>query len=186
MRLVGQQEGHPACKKTESWGALPFTFSLPFLYRLTQVVLEKTPLNGCSSGVVDFSSVLILTRSKCKCKSLTCMSESKSKKSDWSLSLGVESYNSAAIEWLQAAVSSSHSNSFHKLGSSLQRSANVCSCVFVVDDTRRQSEFNSSSRRARRSLYVTKHWADNFDLLKETHNTRVKSKQVSMVTPFSN
>jgi len=71
--LVGRQEGHPACKKTERWGAgvvvyleqgadlhmaqlmpLPLTVScftktrlvLPFWYRLTWVVLEKGPLNG--------------------------------------------------------------------------------------------------------------------------------------------
>ena len=74
--LVGWQEGHPVCKKTEWWGAgvviclernadlhmaqlmpLPLTAScsskiqidLPFWYRLTQVVLEKRPLNGCCS-----------------------------------------------------------------------------------------------------------------------------------------
>jgi len=71
--LVGQQEGHPACKKTDWWGAgvviclergavhmaqlmpLPLTVScfskiqvgLPFWYRLTLVVPEKGPLNGC-------------------------------------------------------------------------------------------------------------------------------------------
>jgi len=72
--LVGQQEGHPACKKTEWWGAgvvvcleqcadlhmaqlmpLPLTVScfskiqigLLFWYRLTWVVPEKEPLNGC-------------------------------------------------------------------------------------------------------------------------------------------
>ena len=72
--LVGRQEEHPACKKTE-WsdadaviclerGAdfhmaqlmpLPLTVSSsvksrlvqPFWYRLTWVVLEKGPLNGC-------------------------------------------------------------------------------------------------------------------------------------------
>jgi len=31
---------------------------LPFLYRLTQVVLEKRPLNGCSSSVVVVSKYL--------------------------------------------------------------------------------------------------------------------------------
>jgi len=68
MLLVGRQEGHPACKKTEWWGAgkvislergadlhmpqlmpLPLTslasvksrLVLPFWYRLTWVVLEK-------------------------------------------------------------------------------------------------------------------------------------------------
>jgi len=83
MLLVGWQEGHPACKKTEWWGAgmviclereadvhmaqlmpLPLTVScfskiqigftflvlaliLSFWYRLTRVVPEKGPLNGC-------------------------------------------------------------------------------------------------------------------------------------------
>ena len=74
--LVGRQEGHPACKKTEWWGAgvviclercadlhvaqlmpLPLTVScfskihivfVPFWYRLTWVVVDKGPLNGCS------------------------------------------------------------------------------------------------------------------------------------------
>ena len=72
--LVGWQEGHPACKKTEWWGAgmviclerradlhmaqlmpLPLTVScfskiqigITFWYRLTWVVLDKGPLNGC-------------------------------------------------------------------------------------------------------------------------------------------
>ena len=72
--LVGRQEGHPACKKTECWGAsmvvcleqgadlhmaqlmpLPLTVScfskiqigLPFWYWLTWVVPEKGPLNWC-------------------------------------------------------------------------------------------------------------------------------------------
>jgi len=73
--LVGRQEGHPACKKTERWGSgmviclergadlhmaqlmpLPLTlfcFSkihigfLPFWYRPTWVVPDKGPLNGC-------------------------------------------------------------------------------------------------------------------------------------------
>ena len=71
---VGRQEGHPACKKTEQWGVvvviclerdadlhmvqlmpLQLTVScfskiqmvLPFWYRLTWVVPEKGPLNGC-------------------------------------------------------------------------------------------------------------------------------------------
>ena len=71
--LVGRQEGHPACKKQEWWGAgvvvcleqgadlhmaqlmpLPVTDSclvksrlvLPFWYRLTRVVPEKGPLNA--------------------------------------------------------------------------------------------------------------------------------------------
>jgi len=72
--LVGRQEGHPACKKTEQWGAfvviclergadlhmarripLPLTVScfskiqigFTFLVLLTWVVLDKGPLNGC-------------------------------------------------------------------------------------------------------------------------------------------
>jgi len=71
MLLVGRQEGHPACKKTEWWGAgmviclergavlhmaqlMPLSLTpvksrlvLPFWYRLTRVVPEKVPLNGC-------------------------------------------------------------------------------------------------------------------------------------------
>jgi len=73
MLLVGQQEGHLACKKTEWWGAgvvtclergadlhmaqlmpLPLTVScfsksrlvLPFWYQLIQVVPDKGLLNG--------------------------------------------------------------------------------------------------------------------------------------------
>ena len=74
--LVGRQEGHPACKK-QSGGVLAWLsvwsevqtciwpswchchslslapvksiLVLPFWYRLTQVVLEKRPLNGCST-----------------------------------------------------------------------------------------------------------------------------------------
>ena len=72
--LVGRQEGHPACKK-QSGGVLAWLsvwsevqtcirpswchchsrflapvksrLVLPFWYRLTQVFLEKRPLNGC-------------------------------------------------------------------------------------------------------------------------------------------
>ena len=79
--LVGRQEGHPACKK-QSGGVLawlsvwsevqtciwPSWFHchslslapvksrlvLPIWYRLTQVVLEKRPLNGCSSLYLCF------------------------------------------------------------------------------------------------------------------------------------
>ena len=74
MLLVGRQEGHSACKKTQWWGAgvvicleqgadlhtaqlmpMPLAVScfskmqigLPFWYRLTQVVLDKGLLNGC-------------------------------------------------------------------------------------------------------------------------------------------
>ena len=71
--LVGRQEGHPACKKLEWWGAgvviclervadlhvaqlmpVPLTLAsvksrlvLPFWYRLTRVVTDKGPLNVC-------------------------------------------------------------------------------------------------------------------------------------------
>ena len=72
--LVGRHEGHPACKKTEWWGTgvvirlergtdlymaqrmpLPLTVScfskiqtgFPFWYRLTWVVPETGPLDGC-------------------------------------------------------------------------------------------------------------------------------------------
>jgi len=41
--LVGRQEGHPAFKKL-SGGVLAW---LSVWYRLTWVVLEKGPLNGC-------------------------------------------------------------------------------------------------------------------------------------------
>jgi len=75
--LVGWQEGHSACKK-QSGGVLAWLYVwsevqtciwpswchchslslapvksrlvLPFWYRLTQVVLENRPLNGCSSS----------------------------------------------------------------------------------------------------------------------------------------
>jgi len=72
--LVGRQEGHPACKKLSggvlawlsvwsevqtcmwpSWchcqslsvASVKSRLVLPFWYRLTQVVLDKGPLNGC-------------------------------------------------------------------------------------------------------------------------------------------
>ena len=72
--LVGRQEGHPACKKLELWGvawlsvwsevqtcmwpswchchslslaSVKSRLVLPFWYRLTRVVPEKGPLNGC-------------------------------------------------------------------------------------------------------------------------------------------
>ena len=78
--LVGRQEGHPACKKQSdgvlawlsvwsevqtciwpSWchchslslAPVKSRLVLPFWYWLTQVVLEKRPLNGCSSSDKD-------------------------------------------------------------------------------------------------------------------------------------
>jgi len=98
--LVGQQEGHPACKKLSggvlawlsAWsevrrGAdlhmaqlmpLPLAVScsskiqigFTFWYRLTQVVLEKRPLNGCSSSVM----VSILSLNHCVHYSLSVLS----------------------------------------------------------------------------------------------------------------
>ena len=86
--LVGWQEGHPACKKTDWWGAgvviclergadlhmaqlmpLPLTAScfskiqmvLPFWYRLTRVVPDKGPLNGCMYVQAGFLCV-------CECR----------------------------------------------------------------------------------------------------------------------
>ena len=83
--LVGRQEGHPACKKLAWWGAgvviclerdahlhmaqlmpLPLTVScfskiqigLPFWYRLTRIVPEKGPLNGCVCVCQRYSSRL--------------------------------------------------------------------------------------------------------------------------------
>ena len=73
MLLVGRQEGHPACKKAEWWGAgvviclergadlhmaqmmphhslslarVKSRLVLPFWYRLTLVIPDKGPLNG--------------------------------------------------------------------------------------------------------------------------------------------
>ena len=89
MLLVGWQEGHPACKKQEWWGAGVIVWSkvhtciwpswchchslslasvksrlvLPFWYRLTWVVLEKGPLNGCVCVCV-----IILSRVTLHCR----------------------------------------------------------------------------------------------------------------------
>ena len=91
MLLVGWQEGHPAYKKTEWWGAgvvisleqgadlhvaqlmpLPLTVScfskiriVFFLYQLTRVVPDEGPLNGhmCVECATDkFSVVSLLNR----------------------------------------------------------------------------------------------------------------------------
>jgi len=50
--LVGWQEGHPACKNlsggVQAWLSVWSEVQvLPFWYRLTRVVLDKGPLNGC-------------------------------------------------------------------------------------------------------------------------------------------
>jgi len=78
MLLVGRQEGHPACKKLSGevlawlsvWSEMQMICiwssfcrchpviscsskihnGLPFWYRLTEVVLEKRPLNKCSGS----------------------------------------------------------------------------------------------------------------------------------------
>ena len=77
--LVGRQEGHPVCKKTEQWGAgmaiclecsadlhmaqlMPLhslslasvksRLVLPFWYWLTRVVPDKRPLNMCACACV--------------------------------------------------------------------------------------------------------------------------------------
>jgi len=88
--FVGRQEGHPACKKLSggvlswlsvwsevqtciqpSWWhchSLPLAsvesrLVLPFWYRLTLVVPDKGPLNGCMCYVtVDSSSATFITR----------------------------------------------------------------------------------------------------------------------------
>jgi len=46
MLLVGQQEGHPACKKL-SLASVKSRLVLPFWYRHTWVVPEKGLLNRC-------------------------------------------------------------------------------------------------------------------------------------------
>ena len=46
----------PFPKTPSSLAALKSRLVLPFWYRLTQVVQEKMPLNGCSSSVVYSSS----------------------------------------------------------------------------------------------------------------------------------
>ena len=84
--LVGRQEGHPACKKMSGgvlawlsvWSEMQVTciwpsrchchslslasvksrLVLPFWYRLTRVVPEKGPLNGCVCTDKQLSSTL--------------------------------------------------------------------------------------------------------------------------------
>jgi len=48
-------------KTSSSLASFKSRLVLPFWYRLTQVVLEKTPLNGCSSSVVVV--VVVVTES---------------------------------------------------------------------------------------------------------------------------
>jgi len=47
-------------KTSSSLASFKFKLVLPFWYRLTQVIQEKTPLNGCSSSVVV---VVVVTES---------------------------------------------------------------------------------------------------------------------------
>jgi len=90
--LVGRQEGHPACKKTEWWGAgmviclergadlhmaqlmpLPLTVScfskiqigFTFLYWLTWVVPDKGPLNECVCVLHSFIAFLCVVLKIC-------------------------------------------------------------------------------------------------------------------------
>jgi len=68
MLMVGRQDGHPACKKTEWWGAgvviclergavscfSKIRLVLPSWYQLTRVVPDKGPLNGCVFIIATF------------------------------------------------------------------------------------------------------------------------------------
>jgi len=53
MLLVVRQEGHPACSL--SLASVKSRLVLPFWYRLTWVVLEKGPVNGCVCGVCGYT-----------------------------------------------------------------------------------------------------------------------------------
>ena len=83
--MAERQEGHPAYKKTERWGTgvviclergadlhmaqrIPLSLAsvksrlvLPFWYRLTQVVKDKGPLNGCVCVCVYKSSTDLMS-----------------------------------------------------------------------------------------------------------------------------
>jgi len=48
LHMVQLMPLHP--KISSSLASFTFGLVLPFWYRLTQVVVEKSPLNGCSSG----------------------------------------------------------------------------------------------------------------------------------------
>ena len=101
MLLVGRQEGHLACKKTEWWGAgvavcleqgadlymaqlmpLPLTVScfskiqigFTFLEPLTRVVPDKGPLNGsvCVVCVYKWFLVVCIVAVKCEEGSRVC------------------------------------------------------------------------------------------------------------------
>ena len=93
MLLVGRQEGHPACKKTEWWGAgmviclerdadlhmahchsltlasVKSRLVLPFWYRLIRVVPDKWPLNMCVCVVVKAQFLVVALSFTCMCLS---------------------------------------------------------------------------------------------------------------------
>jgi len=89
--LIGRQEGHPACKKTEQWGAgeviclergadlhmaqripLPLTVScfskikigFTFLVPAHLVVLDKGPLNRCVRVCISTMEVTSITEAQ--------------------------------------------------------------------------------------------------------------------------
>ena len=100
--LVGRQEGHPACKKLSggvlvwlsvwskvhtciwpSWchchslslASVKYRLVLPFWYWLTQVVLEKGPLNRCVCVMQLLAAFISWSLLSCYCtigKSLVC------------------------------------------------------------------------------------------------------------------
>ena len=97
--LVGRQEGHPACKKTEWWGAgmvicpergaelhtarwchchslshasVKSRLVLPFWYRLHRAVPDKGPLNGCVWGGGGIKPQLNQSTFKCSKHKLNC------------------------------------------------------------------------------------------------------------------
>ena len=97
---VGRQEGHPACKKLSggvlawlsawsevqtciwpsgchchslSLASVKSRLVLPFWYRLTRVVPDKGPLNGCAFGDTAVHSLYIATPPReLTCYSVTC------------------------------------------------------------------------------------------------------------------
>jgi len=64
---TASQNPIPTLQKTEQF---TFRLVLPFWYRLTQVLLEKRPLNGCSSNITYLfianceTAVVLYTRIK--------------------------------------------------------------------------------------------------------------------------
>ena len=114
--LVGRQEGHTACKKLSggvlvwlsvwskmqtciwpSWrhchslslASVKFRLVLPFWYRLTRVVLDKGPLNGCVCQEV-------IPTIKVKYDILPC------KIIDFSKNFTSDKINTSSLPWLQS------------------------------------------------------------------------------------